>query len=154
MEQIPRQPNNANASAATTGQSAVVCSEWVGAPGWYVVDHAHDDAVLRGPYKHEETAAVVRTLLEENANVWQSENWNLWEIEVAPAAQPPRSPDKPLDCVCCGKPKQTGRYAGLPVCFPCYETGLLREWIEQHNALEWPTDALCEGGTQSAELKQ
>jgi hypothetical protein len=42
------------------------------------------------------------------------------------------------DCVCCGEPEQTGRYAGLPVCFPCYETGLLREWLEQHNALDWP----------------
>ena len=45
---------------------------------------------------------------------------------------------EPADCVCCGEPQQVGRYAGLPVCFPCYETGLLREWLEQHNALEWP----------------
>jgi hypothetical protein len=47
-----------------------------------------------------------------------------------------RPPLEPADCVCCGEAKQTGRYAGLPVCFPCYETGLLREWLEQHNALE------------------
>lgn len=49
-------------------------------------------------------------------------------------------PLEPADCVCCGEPKQNGRYAGLPVCFPCYETGLLREWLEQHNALDWPDD--------------
>lgn len=49
-----------------------------------------------------------------------------------------RPPLEPADCVCCGEPKQNGRYAGLPVCFPCYETGLLREWLEQNNALEWP----------------
>ncbi len=35
----------------------------------------------------------------------------------------------PLNCVCCGEPNQTGRYEGLPVCFPCYQTGLLAEWI-------------------------
>lgn len=42
------------------------------------------------------------------------------------------------DCVCCGEHEQTGRYAGLPCCFPCYETGLLRDWLEQNNVLEWP----------------
>lgn len=47
-----------------------------------------------------------------------------------------RPPFEPADCVCCGEPQQTGRYAGLPCCFPCYETGLLREWLEQYNALE------------------
>lgn len=51
-------------------------------------------------------------------------------------------PLEPADCVCCGEPKQTGRYAGLPCCFKCYETGLLREWLEQHKALNWPNDKI------------
>lgn len=42
------------------------------------------------------------------------------------------TPDnKPAPCVCCGEPGQIGRYDGMPVCFPCYYTGLLKEWLEQ-----------------------
>jgi hypothetical protein len=50
-----------------------------------------------------------------------------------------RPPMEPADCVCCGKPDQTGRYDGLPVCFPCYQTGLLREWLDQQPGHESPT---------------
>lgn len=45
---------------------------------------------------------------------------------------------EPADCVCCSNPEQIGRYAGLPSCFPCYETGRLRDWLKQNNALDWP----------------
>jgi hypothetical protein len=32
--------------------------------GWYVVDHARNNAVLRGPYEHAETAGDVRAEIE------------------------------------------------------------------------------------------
>lgn len=42
------------------------------------------------------------------------------------------------DCVCCGESEQNGRYEGLPCCFPCYEKGLLKKWLVENNASDWP----------------
>ena len=46
-----------------------------------------------------------------------------------------RPPMEAADCVCCGEPDQLGRYESLPVCFPCYQTGLLREWLDQQQEM-------------------
>ncbi len=57
-----------------------------------------------------------------------------WKLEAAvlrSLQNKVRPPMEPADCVCCGEPDQTGRYEGLPVCFPCYQTGLLRELLDQ-----------------------
>lgn len=35
-------------------------------PGWYVVDHAHEDHVMRGPYLFAETAEAVRDEIERH----------------------------------------------------------------------------------------
>lgn len=49
--------------------------------GWYVTDHARNDAILRGPYKHIETAGAVR---EEMERAWDDRDGdrpdtrNLW----------------------------------------------------------------------------
>lgn len=45
--------------------------------------------------------------------------------------EPMNANREPLPCVVCGEPNQTGRCGDLPVCLPCYETGLLAEWLEQ-----------------------
>ena len=50
-----------------------------------------------------------------------------------------RPPLEAADCVCCGERDQTGRYEGLPVCLPCYQTGLLREWLDQQPCQDLPS---------------
>ena len=63
------------------------------------------------------------------------------EEAVMPALQAhTRPPLQPANCVCCGEPGQTGRYRDLPVCFPCYETGLLRDWFNLQGKNEMPHD--------------
>jgi len=37
--------------------------------------------------------------------------------------------DEECDCICCGKPKQRGRYCGIPCCLACYENGKLKAWL-------------------------
>jgi hypothetical protein len=51
-------------------------------PGWYVVDHDHENRVLRGPFRYEETAGAVRQEMERAASDTQNAKWNLWVTEV------------------------------------------------------------------------
>lgn len=45
-------------------------------PGWYVVNQS-GPSVMRGPYKHQETAVEVRREIEHRATDRQMELWNL-----------------------------------------------------------------------------
>jgi hypothetical protein len=56
--------------------------------GWYVVDHARNNAVLRGPYEHSETAGAVREEIElhlydedEDDDSQYETHPNLWVVE-------------------------------------------------------------------------
>jgi len=46
---------------------------------WFVKE-IETKKILRGPYKHSETAAAVRAEMEKHLNKWQAENWNLWIV--------------------------------------------------------------------------
>jgi hypothetical protein len=35
------------------------------------------------------------------------------------------------ECIVCGWRQQIGTYMDYPVCFPCYESGRLRKWIDE-----------------------
>ena len=53
--------------------------------GWYVVDHARNNRVVRGPYKYAETAHAVRDELERTEDKpdvdWDELHLNLWVVE-------------------------------------------------------------------------
>ncbi len=47
---------------------------------WYIYDR-ESDQLLRGPYKHRETAAAVREEMERNATAVENAKWSLWVTE-------------------------------------------------------------------------
>lgn len=53
-------------------------------PGWYVVE-MNRQHVMRGPYKHSETACAVRREIEDHANERQASLWNLGIVRVTAA---------------------------------------------------------------------
>lgn len=67
---------------------------------WFVVDHGNNDAKLRGPYAHSETANLMRSTMEDK----ESETRNLWVIfEESPKAEPQaKSEIDRLNPVACG----------------------------------------------------
>lgn len=48
---------------------------------WYVSDRSRGLAPVRGPYRHQETAAAVRSELE---NRHPEREWNLWVTQITP----------------------------------------------------------------------
>jgi hypothetical protein len=53
---------------------------------WYVTIHDRNDAKLRGPYQHAETASAVRRELEDR---FPDKTWNLWIVWDDPDGKPP-----------------------------------------------------------------
>lgn len=45
-------------------------------------------------------------------------------------------------CVCCGEPDQDGTCGEYTVCWPCYETGLFAEWLQQYKPEDYKR--MCE----------